>query len=393
MNIKMIRGTNGDDTRRGSGVDEKILGLGGDDRLEGLSGNDWLLGGTGEDFLLGGAGNDRLNGGTGEDRLSGGSGDDLYILGQGDLIGGETSQGGIDTIQAAFSIGITSSTFANFENVTLVGGKALDSVGNNRNNTLTGNRAVNQLTGGRGNDTLIGLEGSDRLDGGIGRDLLIGGLGNDTYGIDNTGDRVTEAANEGREDAIRTVVNYSLTLAPNVETLILVGTAFDGEGNDLDNELIGTSGSNSLRGGLGSDRLEGDGSVDSLDGGAGNDSLTGGGGNDVLVGGAGEDEFIYDDAGDPGQDSITDFTIGSDTIVLDKDTFTVLASQAGGTGFSVSSEFARVSRDSDVASSRAIIVYSTQSGGLFYRAGGVSGAFAVLTGVPNLSASDFVIQS
>ncbi len=37
------------------------------------------------------------------------------------------------------------------------------------------------------------------LDGGTGADTLIGGAGNDTYVVDNTGDVVTELANEGTD--------------------------------------------------------------------------------------------------------------------------------------------------------------------------------------------------
>jgi hypothetical protein len=82
--------------------------------------------------------------------------------------------------------------------------------------------------------------------------------------------------------------------------------------------------------------------------------------------------------------------------VIDKTSFTVLKSSAGGTGLSVLSEFASVTSNSAVTNSSAPIVYNRQSGGLFYHPGGKgapSALFATFTGLPNLSASDFKIQS
>jgi large repetitive protein len=61
---------------------------------------------------------------------------------------------------------------------------------------------------------------------------------------------------------------------------------------------------------------------DSLDGGSGVDRLYGGGGNDTLTGGAGADRFVFsmrgadNSAGHDGDDTITDFVVGTDVIVL-----------------------------------------------------------------------------
>jgi predicted extracellular nuclease len=54
---------------------------------------------------------------------------------------------------------------------------------------------------------------------------------------------------------------------------------------------------------------------DTLIGTAGRDRITGGFGSDTLTGNAGNDEFVYTSIRDAG-DIITDFTVGSDTIVL-----------------------------------------------------------------------------
>jgi Ca2+-binding RTX toxin-like protein len=337
------------------------------------------------------------------------------VFSSGDRVGGETARGGIDTIQGATSLILP--TY--FENMILTGTRALNGIGNNSNNELIGNRGANELRGSGGNDTLAGNAGNDRLDGGTGRDTLIGGLGNDIFGVDNSGDRVVEAVNQGN-DTVYSFINYSLETVANVENLVLSGNAFSGEGNELANNLTGNAGTNILSGGLGDDGLEGLGGLDSLlgeegddtldggtgndnlDGGAGNDSLIGGSGNDILVGGAGNDEFVFD-ANTPitsattiGEDLVSDFVSGFDAIVLDKDSFTGLSSRAGGTGFSTSGEFASVASESLVTNSSATIVYSRASGRLYYKPGGAganSVAFATVQDAPNISGSDFVIQS
>ena len=65
-----------------------------------------------------------------------------------------------------------------------------------------------------------------------------------------------------------------------------------------------------------------------LVGGTGPDDLFGGGGDDVLSGGAGADTFHYESIGD-GDDVITDFLDGADTIDLD-DLFDALNADVAG---------------------------------------------------------------
>ena len=111
-------------------------------------------------------------------------------------------------------------------------------------------------------------------------------------------------------------------------------------GNDGDDELIGNDGDDILNGGAGDDDLFGGDGNDSLDGGADNDFLDGGLNDpsgpfgDFLTGGDGNDTFFFDlntggpfddtgkstnnaNANQPGQDVITDFTPGGDTIEID----------------------------------------------------------------------------
>jgi Ca2+-binding RTX toxin-like protein len=98
-----------------------------------------------------------------------------------------------------------------------------------------------------------------------------------------------------------------------------------------------------------------------------------------------------------GVDSIEDFERG-DSIVLDKTVFSGLQSIAGG-GFSVESEFAIVSSDLEVTTSRGLIIYSQETGNLFYNQNstnpdfGSGGLFATVIGAIDLTAQDFILQA
>ncbi len=184
--------------------------------------------------------------------------------------------------------------------------------------------------GNDGDDTLYGEGGNDKLDGGIGADKMIGGIGNDTYTVDNSGDTVSENANEGI-DTVRSTVTYTLTA--NVENLGLEGYShINGTGNALHNEIQGSMGNNILVGGDGNDTIDGgrgddvlygDNGTDELEGGRGNDTVYGGDGNDMAEGGDGNDT-IYGDTGNDalkgGNDNDTLYgNDGDDTLYGDGD--------------------------------------------------------------------------
>jgi Ca2+-binding RTX toxin-like protein len=281
----VLSGLAGNDQITGGLGDDTILGGDGNDTIDGEDGNDSLDGGAGKDTILGGAGNDTLDGGTGIDALAGGAGNDTYIVDDsGDSVF-ESSGQGTDLVLSTVSYVLSS----NVENLTLAGAGAIDGTGNTLANVLTGNAAANVLDGGSGNDTLSGGDGNDSLvgglgndslDGGAGADTMAGGAGNDTYLVDDAGDLIVEAANEGA-DTVNTSVSY--TLSANVEALVLAGTGnIDGTGNSGDNTITGNAGDNVL------------------DGGAGNDTLDGGDGNDTYLFGYGS-----------GQDQVTDQTGGA----------------------------------------------------------------------------------
>ncbi|MCC2640052.1 MAG: protein of unknown function, putative Hemolysin-type calcium-binding protein [Nitrospira sp.] len=303
--------------------------LGNDVEYLTLTGN-MAINGTGNALnnrITGNTGSNTIDGGGGVDSMSGGDGNDTYIVDNPSDTVSESSNGGSDTVQSS----ITFTLGANIEILTLTGSGVINGTGNNLANVLTGNSAANVLTGGTGADTMAG------------------GAGDDTYAVDNTGDTVTENADEGL-DLVRSSVTF--TLGANVEHLMLSGTGLiNGTGNGLDNTLTGNSAANVLTGGVGNDiyvvgtgdtvieqpgggmdtvkssitwtlgtnlenltligtsaingtgntgsnTLVGNSAVNTLTGGAGNDTLDGGAAADNLRGGSGDDTYVRDNIGD-----------------------------------------------------------------------------------------------
>lgn len=237
------------------------------------------------------------------------------------------------------------------------------------NDTLTGGTAADRIyaaggadriNGGAGNDYLNGGNGNDVLSGGLGIDTLAGGLGNDIY-ITNGGDKIVEALNAGI-DLVRSSASYSL--AANLENLTLLGSAaINGNGNALDNHIIGNAGNNVLNGGLGSD---------------------------TLTGGAGADAFVFTAALGAGNlDTITDFDGTVDRIRVGHQAF------AGLSAGNLPQQAFESNTTGLAAHATDRIVYDTATGQLFFDADGsgtgASVQFAVLDGHPALTYADFLV--
>lgn len=172
-------------------------GTAADDQLLGSTGDDSLHGGSGKDLLFGFDGNDVLDGGLGADTMYGDEGDDIYIVNTGDDRTVETINGGHDTVIASCSTTLA----VNVEDLRLVEGGNLNGTGNTLDNLIVGNSQDNIL------------------DGSVGADTMIGGLGNDSYFIDDAGDQVIEATDEGVDTVYSRI---SMRLAANVENLTLL---------------------------------------------------------------------------------------------------------------------------------------------------------------------------
>lgn len=314
--------------------------------------------------------------------LQGGAGDDLYVVDRGATIV-EAAGAGWDTVQTGLSVFALS---ANVEELEYSGTGDFMGIGNTQANRITGGDGRDSLLGRDGNDMLLGLDGNDRLeggagadtlDGGTGRDSLIGGDGNDIY-YATIGDVIQETNTAA--SGIDTVKAWtSWGLGANLENLTLLGTAFNGIGNWLDNQIAGNDAGNSLAG---------KGGADILSGAAGNDALSCGAGNDKLTGGLGLDTFIFNTAlGSANVDTLQDFKAVDDTIRLDRTVFTALTVGAlPATAF--------VANATGVAAdSGDRIVYNTTSGNVLYDADGTGPAAAVafvtLVGAPAITAADF----
>jgi len=324
-----------------------------------LTGNElanYLLGGGAGDALNGGGGDDRLDGGLGGDTMAGGSGNDVYYVDNaGDQVV-EAAGGGSDNVYS--SVGYTLAAGQEVEFLRVYGAAAL---------TLTGNELANYLIGNAGGDTLAGGGGNDTLDGRAGADAMAGGAGNDFYYVDNTGDRVIEAAGGG-SDNVYASVGYTLAAGQEVEFLRVNGSSgLALTGNEFANALFGAAGDDTLDGGLGADTMTGGGGDDAyhvdnagdrvieaagggdsdilyasvdytlaagqeveflyshgsgialtgnelvnhLNGQIGNDILDGGGGADTMAGLGDDDTYYVDDAADFVYEQVGD---GSDTI-------------------------------------------------------------------------------
>jgi len=279
------------------------------------------------------------------------------------------------TITDTLSASVTTTLPANVENLTLTGTTAINGTGNAGNNILQGNSANNTLTGLNGNDTYSFVANSA-----LGIDTI---TETTTDGIDTiTFNGTTVAVNVNLGVTTSQTVNSNLKLIISANNVIENATGGTGNdrltGNALNNTLNGGSGNDQLQGLGGDDSLWGGAGNDILDGGTGNDTLWGGLGDDVLTGGVGNDKYLFQSssvfATSLGIDYISNFEAGLDQIVLSKITFNAITNLAG----QALTDFAVVTDDEFVDASNAHVVFSQNTGSLFYNQdGNLLGATAV----------------
>lgn len=143
-----------------------------------------------------------------------------------------------------------------------------------------------------------------------------------------------------------------------------------GTGNDT---ILGLNGNDKLSGGAGNDSLVGGVGNDSLLGGNGRDTLVGSAGNDILTGDVGRDQFVFQTATNAATnvDTITDFEIDVDKIILDNAIFIGV----GLDGRTLSAT--RFALDA-AADANDLIIYSSATGEIRYDADGDGAGLAVL---------------
>jgi Ca2+-binding RTX toxin-like protein len=137
--------------------------------------------------------------------------------------------------------------------------------------------------------------------------------------------------------------------------------------------------------------LSGDGVGNALVGTANSDTLIGLAGNDTLTGGAGADRFVFNTALNAGTnvDTVTDFSSGTDQVLLDHLILTALTTGNLATANFVA-EAGAVAHDGN-----DYILYNTTTGDLSYDADGTGAQaailFANLTGHPTMVAADLAV--
>jgi VCBS repeat-containing protein len=233
---------------------DTLTGTTSDNLLIGNNNNNTIVSLDGDDLSVGLAGSDNLSGNKGADLLFGNQGNDVIEAGDGD-----------DTL------------FGGKENDFLNGGLGAD--------TIHADLGDDQVLGGDGNDFIEGGQGGDLIDGGAGNDSIDGGSENDAVKGGDGADVITGGAGS---DAL--------------------------QGNAGDDALIGNADADVLDGCGGNDNLTGGDGNDTLYGGSGNDVLDGGLGNDLISGGVGTDRITL--AAANGVDTVVNFTLGEDTLVL-----------------------------------------------------------------------------
>jgi len=254
--------------------------------------------------------NDTLVSSTGADTLMGGTGNDTFVVNNAAVVVKDSSATANNVIQSSVSYVLPTDV----NTLILTGSSALSATGNSANDTLVANG---------GNDTLIA---------GSGVATLIGGTGNDLFVINNTADVVQDSV-IGTNSSIQSSV--STTLAANVNTLILTGTAaLRGTANNGNATLVSNTGVDTLVGGTGNDVFIVNNSSDVIQTGSvaanntiqagfsyvlpstvntlvltgtgrlkgtansGNDTLVSGTGVNTLIGGAGSDVFVINNSKD-----------------------------------------------------------------------------------------------
>jgi Ca2+-binding RTX toxin-like protein len=186
------------------------------------------------------------------------------------------------------------------------------------------------------------------------------------------------------------ILNYSKSIK-KVEVFGLGGNDLI-TGTNMNDYINGGIGNDTLKGGSGNDTLYGESGNDFLKAGIGNDKLKGGLGKDILYGELGADSFIFDSVlATANTDTIKDFQLGVDKLVLDDDIFTKMVGKK-----TISS--GNLIRGSKAIQSDDYFIYNTKNDMLYYDADGSGSRFGMmeiakieLSGSLSPTYTDFVV--
>jgi Ca2+-binding RTX toxin-like protein len=161
-------------------------------------------------------------------------------------------------------------------------------------------------------------------------------------------------------------------------------------GNNKTNILDGRGGNDTIRGRGGHDLIDGFSGNDRIYGDSGNDIISGGAGRDTLTGGSGYDAFAFESKlSKSAIDTVTDFSVKYDTILLWKSVFKVDASADD----LLAADAFWVGSKAHDASDR--IIYNKSKGALYYDPDGTGSKaaiqFAQLKKGLKMTFEDFVV--
>ncbi|PSF33095.1 hypothetical protein C7H19_20595 [Aphanothece hegewaldii CCALA 016] len=322
-------------------------------RITGTAANDNIITGDGNDTINGGLGNDTIDGGAGINIINGGSGIDTLVnanFSSLNIAQSYTDTGTIPTITLAD--GTTISNIEYFTNLT---------TGNGNDTISYTQRLYNTVNTGSGKDTINAGLGIDTVDGGLGSDLLIIDYSSNTYTGTSPDSGISSIISSngagGFNGSYRAYYNssynYDRVSFYNIERFRITGTAAN------DNIITGAGN-------------------DTINGGAGFDRIYAAGGNDRLTGGSGEDTFVYNSPSE-GIDTITDFNVNNDTIVLSTSGF------GGGLVSNTTLAVNQFTIGSAATTAAHRLIYNSVTGDLFFDVDGKGNIAA--TQLANLSAN------
>ncbi len=404
-------------------------------RFNGGDSDDVFAGGAGKDTVYGGLGSDTISGNSQSDILHGG-GANSTVPKEIDVLDYSNEEGGV-AIKVDLTTGTVKDTFGYIDTISafeiIIGTDGNDTFKASATDVFqgfAGGSGSNVFTGGTGKHDAVFYDRSfgasveiDLAANGDGKGLAISYYGTDTltgieivvgsrYSDDIYGSKYNESVTGAEGDDILDgrggvdTIDYSwetgsygakvnLSKGYGYDTFADRDTLSNFEnviGSRSNDALTGNDMANKLTGGYGNDTLTGVSGNDSLSGGDGNDILYGGTGNDALSGGAGNDIFVFNAAlsATTNVDTISDFSVVSDTIKLENAIFTKIT----GTGVLTSAQFS-ANAAGTAADTSDRIIYETDTGKLFYdsngNASGGSVQFAQLAKGLVLTAADFYI--
>jgi Ca2+-binding RTX toxin-like protein len=304
----------------GGGVDTVVLSSGKNDTITLGSGKDVITGSTNITY------EDTIDAGDGVDTMTATSLNDIDLKAVSNL---ENL-----TIDNTSTLGAFASA-AGVVQVTVTGGDSITSSGMTTGVTYVADKTAQSdtLTGGSGDD-IFRFEGLTGLEDG---DVINGTSGNDTIQMNNIGrmiaavdiddltniDQITAKDADGfsatQGDSV--TLNILADASSVAHTFTIDMSAITDGNDDVIMTQAGTANTKTayvITGGAGDDVLIASAAKDTISGGSGADKIDGGGAADTLTGGAGADTFQYSsgDAQFGSEDTITDFTTGTDKIEI-----------------------------------------------------------------------------